>query len=134
MSHLSSIKIDNLSFCPTCNNLLYYKNLDNVGGDGTPVDPGVFNIVSYCKKCQYMSRIDPTKEIIEFNSANIDIEKLSRQRFSNNKFLKYDNTLPRIKMDCPKCNKKEATGLYIEYDSENMNNLYMCLECEQITN
>uniref|UniRef100_A0A6C0B3S3 TFIIS-type domain-containing protein n=1 Tax=viral metagenome TaxID=1070528 RepID=A0A6C0B3S3_9ZZZZ len=87
-----------MNFCENCNFMLY-KKLS--GGEsceeGIPDDSGVCDLLEYCKNCGYEKKItDDNISVYKRNYKN----NFVIDNILNNKYIVYDNTLPRLSIDC----------------------------------
>ena len=114
-----------LSFCSNCDNLMsLYSDEENK------------ELYLACKACvERKSYIE--NKCIYSNESNLDISEIINQ----NPNLIHDITLPSIK-DNPNiiCPNKECIShtpgkvsdlMYVKYDSDEMNYLYVCKSCNQ---
>lgn len=117
-----------MEFCEFCNNMIYLRT-DNQN-----------NLVKYCKNCK-------AKQVVEAGEAGRMPYKISHTLYSDddllylqhqNKYLRFDPTLPRIcdpTMQCPneacegKRENKEGRLLYIKYHPVDLKYLYSCDHC-----
>lgn len=119
-----------MKFCEKCDNMYYIKISENEG-DEKKND----KLVYYCRFCGH--------EDINLDQSNFKVYKFeSENKIKNkniNEFTKYDPTIPHLTtIKCPNescsCNKIENPDpqdvLYIRYDDENMNYMYMCCLCD----
>ncbi len=112
-----------MKFCDQCNNM-FYVNIDENK-----------DLVYYCKHCN-------NREVVSKESGSIciiDDNKITDEiKYSQylNRYLKYDNTLPRVNnIVCPnsKCSKPSSAQnevIFIKYDFANMKYIYNCCYCD----
>ena len=110
-----------LEFCSDCHNLLFIESGDN-------------GLHHHCRACDKITEI--TSNIIVYDTET-DIKQIKINEIVNNKFLKYDNTLPRLHdIPCknPKCSKKKEDInkiIYYEIDTKNLTYIYICEYCDK---
>ncbi len=129
-----------MKFCSECQNM-YYIKINSEDGN---------SLIYYCRFCGHEDNEPAENGVVVLRTEY----KKSEQQFSHmiNRYIKYDNTLPRItNMKCPNenCNKqgdhkqgdhkhKEAKSqepptdpsvIYLRYDENNMKYLYICENC-----
>jgi len=114
-----------MEFCDNCNNMLYIKNDEEN------------NLIKYCKHCNFFKKELEVKCIKISETMYSKDDLLYNQNI--NKYLRYDNTLRRIKDPNISCTNNECLVgkdkqqiIYIKYDSENMKYLYVCDHCGYI--
>lgn len=114
--------MSSIEFCDKCANLLYFEGDHAVEED---------ILLKVCKNCGTRVPIDVDELIQVGDNSIVDTSTLLRSRYLNNKYLKYDNTLPRVEIACPNKECSGSTSLYIVYDEVNMCTLYKCLTCDE---
>ena len=89
----------------------------------------------FCKNCNHTEREEKRMSVpLVENNYTDDMSSYAQYMTP---YIKYDNTLPRVKnIKCPNtaCTKRsdqENEVIYIKYDNTNMNYLYYCCHCEQ---
>ncbi len=115
-----------MHFCEKCNNM-YYIHIDETSE----------SVHHFCRNCGNVN-----KSIIQNNNIiyEYNINQSSEIKLANavNQYTKHDPTLPRTSnipcpnKDCP-CNKDSSITpeiLYIKYDDDNINFMYLCYHCE----
>lgn len=122
-----------MEFCEVCENLLYLRALENS------------DLEKYCKHCDFTKTVSATGgtgaiKISESLYSEDDLLYLQYQ----NKYLRYDPTLPRVNDPAITCPNKDCVGpkeavennrefkpqvLYIKYHPLNMKYLYCCDYC-----
>lgn len=87
-----------MNFCENCNFMLY-KRLKSDGEECNTIslNSKSCQLEEYCKQCGFVKEIDEDcTSVYKRNYANtFAIDKILQ-----NKYIVYDNTLPRISMDC----------------------------------
>lgn len=91
-----------MNFCENCNFMLYKKLAGTESCDeGIPQDSGVCDLLEYCKNCGYEKNItDDAVSVYKRNYKN----SFAIDNILGNKYLVYDNTLPRLSIDCKNAN------------------------------
>lgn len=112
-----------MKFCPSCNNLLYYIERENM-------------LYETCRACDhtqiYNERIIQTN-IYKSTSANSSNQNAIDS--TTNKFIVFDNTLPRtIKKQCPNASCPSAKDKNLQEavffnDTTTMKLIYVCTAC-----
>ena len=118
-----------MKFCQVCDNMYYIR----VNEQDTN------QLAYYCRNCGHVDS-DITMESICVLRTDIDVGKKGVNVHNIvNKYTKLDPTLPRVtNLPCPNAECKTNTGkakrevLYIRYDDDNMQYLYMCCECDTV--
>ena len=117
-----------MEFCYICQNMLYMRT-----------DPKEGHLIKFCKNCKFnhtMDAKDPKRKPYKITHtlySDDDLLYLQHQ----NKYLRYDPTLPRIcdpTISCPnsECNGKDNPRvLYIKYHPIDLKYLYCCDHCGQ---
>jgi DNA-directed RNA polymerase subunit M/transcription elongation factor TFIIS len=113
-----------MEFCELCDNMLYMKvNKEN-------------KMFNYCRSCgnEVYLEDQKTKKIMEKKIG----DSKSKYQMYLNKNIVHDNTLPRINnLTCPSdtCTKDEGMSnevIFVKYDIDNMNYLYICKYCSHV--
>ena len=87
-----------MNFCVHCNFMLYKKlSGEKPCEEGVPEDSSVCDLVEYCKNCGYEKNItDDSISVYKRNyKSSFVIDNILK-----NKYIVYDNTLPRLSIDC----------------------------------
>lgn len=116
-----------MEFCEVCRNMLYMRTDTKNGA-----------LIKFCKNCKYTSTIDPSdpnrKPYKVSHTLYTDDDLLYLQH--QNKYLRYDPTLPRIcdpSIVCPNdgCSGSKDTPrvLYLKYHPVDLKYLYCCDYC-----
>ena len=116
-----------MHFCPTCDNMLYLK-ID-------PNDPN--KLTHFCRKCGTKHELQATDAASDHCISQTFIKHPIEFSHNINRFIKHDNTIPRVQMKCPnaacKSNQADSAGknevLNIRYDEKNMKYVNMCTAC-----
>jgi DNA-directed RNA polymerase subunit M/transcription elongation factor TFIIS len=109
---------------------MYYIKINSEDGN---------SLIYYCRFCGHEDNEPAENGVVVLRTEY----KKSEQQFSHmiNRYIKYDNTLPRItNMKCPNenCNKQgdhkqepptDPSVIYLRYDENNMKYLYICENC-----
>lgn len=111
-----------MDFCDVCDNMLYIKDENRT-------------LVKYCKHCNFskaMTMAQGALRIAETIYSEDDLLYMQKQ----NKYLRFDPTLPRVKdpsIVCPNaaCTgpKEESQVLYVKYHPIHMKYFYCCDYC-----
>lgn len=109
-----------MEFCQICQNMLYLK---------TEADQ---SLLRYCKYCNFQHKDPATlgKSVCVSKTVYTEDDLLYMQH--QNKYLRYDPTLPRVNdQTCPNgdCPGTESRVIYIKYDHINMKYFYVCDHC-----
>ena len=114
-------------FCEICDNLLYMRASEN--DEAT--------LVKYCKHCSFTKPME-AGQCVKVSETLYSEDQLLYDQFQN-KFLRYDPTLPRVRDPALKCPNTECTGpkdspqiIYIKYQSTNMRYMYCCDYCGHV--
>lgn len=111
-----------MDFCDVCDNMLYIKDEERT-------------LVKYCKHCDFSKALTSAQGAFKIaETVYSEDELLYKQK--QNKYLRFDPTLPRV-MDgsivCPnsECNgpKDKSQVLYVKYHPVHMKYLYCCDFC-----
>lgn len=115
-----------MEFCDMCDNLLYLKADDDEN-----------TLVKYCKHCQFTRKVDSGQSLKATQTIYSEDELLYDQ--FQNKYLRYDPTLPRIRDPTLECPSPSCTGpkdspqiIYIKYQTTNMRYMYCCDHCGHV--
>ena len=117
-----------MNFCPNCDNLLYLMYKDTDG-----------SVERYCKN-QDACGFEPVliDGVLEVSSTMYSHNDDLYGQYSNNKYLRYDPTIPRVIDDpnvaCsnPQCTRAVGESqrvIYVKYDTVNMKYFYSCEYC-----
>lgn len=118
-----------MEFCEICDNLLYMKAEE----DDTV-------LVKYCKHCGFSKKAASAQNAsVKVSQTLYSEDQLLYDQFQN-KYLRYDPTLPRIRDDALKCPNPDCTKpeqdpsqiIYIKYQSTNMKYMYCCDHCGHV--
>lgn len=112
-----------MEFCDDCDNLLYMK--DSQG-----------KLVKYCKFCNFSKELDPrTAGAFKVTQTMYSEDDLLYKQHQN-KYLRFDPTLPRVQDPNIKCPNEACTGpkdtprvLYVKYHPVHMKYFYCCEYC-----
>ena len=108
----------NMKFCDFCDNMMYISLTKD-------------KKMSYeCKNCNNITIEDTQDSVCVLDNNYIDDEANYKQYLT--KYLKYDNTLPRvtnIKCANEKCHNHTKEVIIVKYDFTNMKYLYHCEYC-----
>ena len=107
-----------MEFCNVCNNMLYMKT----GESGS--------LIRVCKNCAFTKteEVSTGKAICVARTIYSEDELLFSQ--NQNKFLRFDPTLPRITdVKCPKPDCGKSQVAYVKYHNTDMRYLYICDFC-----
>lgn len=122
-----------MDFCETCNNLLYLKSLPEADGDTNPNAPQT-RLVKHCKCCGF-EKVETNIRAFKVSSTLYSEDDLLYAQ-SQNKYLRYDPTLPRVSDKEIMCKNPDCTGphdkpqvLYVKYHPVHLKFLYMCDYC-----
>lgn len=87
-----------MNFCEHCNFMLY-KKLSGAESckESIPEDSTICDLIEYCKNCGYEKQI--TDDSISVYSRNYK-SSFVIDNILKNKYIVYDNTLPRLSIDC----------------------------------
>ena len=87
-----------MNFCEHCNFMLY-KKLSGVDSckESVPEDSSICDLIEYCKNCGFEKQI--TDDSISVYSRNYK-SSFVIDNILKNKYIIYDNTLPRLSIDC----------------------------------
>lgn len=111
-----------MEFCEVCDNLLYIRAEDE------------YALVKHCKHCDFSKKVT-TGQSFKVNETLYSEDQLLYDQFQN-KYLRHDPTLPRIRDPALPCPNPDCTGpkdmpqiIYIKYQSTNMKYMYCCDHC-----
>lgn len=113
-----------MEFCDNCQNMLYMKAAED------------FTLIKYCRHCDFKREIPPNNgsaiRITRTMYSEDDLLYMQHQ----NRFLKYDPTLPRVHDPAIVCPNKECSGLkekpnvsYVKYHPVDLKYFYCCNYC-----
>ena len=116
-----------LNFCDNCNNLMDIYSEEETS-----------KLYLGCKCCSNKKDFDEGNKCIYNNEAKIELSDI----INTNPYLREDITLPVIKgntnIKCPNeecvCNTKDTVEteiIYVKYDADKLNYLYICKHCKQ---
>ena len=110
-----------MKFCSLCDNMMYIS----LSGDR--------KMSYHCKNCKNVEECESEESVCVLDNNHIDNESNYKQYL--NKYLRYDNTLPRVtNITCPNpaCTRKDDQTnevIIIKYDFVDMKYLYHCEHC-----
>ena len=111
-----------MKFCPQCNNLFYNKIVEN-------------KLHFQCNYCSYTKEFEPETDSNEIYLNSYENDNISYREYIN-KYTHLDPTLPRVtNIICPnsECasqeNEEIREVIYIKYNLEKMNYIYLCCNC-----
>lgn len=104
-----------MNFCEHCNFMLYKKLSGTESCDnGVTEDSSECKLIEYCKNCGYERNItDSNISVYKRNYKN----SFAIDNILKNKYIVYDNTLPRLSIDCK--NKNCITDEQFSYLDQN---------------
>jgi hypothetical protein len=114
-----------MEFCEICDNLLYLRaEEDN-------------SLIKYCKHCTFSKKENAGESHVAIKvTQNLYSEDDLLYLQYQNKFLRFDPTLPRVNDPALACPNSECTGskdnpqtLYVKYHPVHMKYLYCCDYC-----
>ena len=115
-----------MEFCDICDNLLYLKSDENSA------------LIKYCKHCTFSkSESIQGRGAVKISESLYSEDDLLYLQYQN-KYLRFDPTLPRVSdptITCPNMNttctgpKDKPQVLYIKYHPIHMKYLYCCDYC-----
>lgn len=109
-SDITRTSYDNITqihFCPICNNLMTFKDINN-------------ELKWVCSICNY-------NEIFSVNK--IVISEANQYKPVDYTLYKYDQSLKRCHNYCPNCQKVTELCIFY-YTNDSMKNGYVCTECD----
>tara|TARA_B110000027_G_C16011904_1_gene252361 strand:+ start:287 stop:724 length:438 start_codon:yes stop_codon:yes gene_type:complete len=137
-----------MKFCDNCENMLYLKieECDNAKSEGSSEEASSLSSdtssttespKNSCKltyKCIKCNESYPSSEedSCVFN-VNFNLDNIKKNSFIN-EFIYNDITLPKAEgIKCPnqECPDSKPQIVYIQYDKEKMNFIYVCLSCHR---
>ena len=137
-----------MKFCDNCENMLYLKieECDNAKSGGNSEEASSLSSdtssttespKNSCKltyKCIKCNESYPSSEedSCVFN-VNFNLDNIKKNSFIN-EFIYNDITLPKAEgIKCPnqECPDSKPQIVYIQYDKEKMNFIYVCLSCHR---
>ena len=111
-----------MEFCEVCDNLLYIRS------------DADRSLEKYCRRCKF-SKTEPNVTAFKVTGTIYSEDNLLYLQH-NNKYLRHDPTLPRVKDPALVCPNKDCTGdknnpqiLYVKYHPVHMKYLYCCDAC-----
>ena len=114
-----------MEFCEICDNLLYMRAEE----DAEPA-----SLIKYCKHCDFSKKATQGQSI-KVSQTLYSEDQLLYDQFQN-KFLRFDPTLPRVRDPELTCPNEDCTGpkdtpqiIYIKYQANNMKYMYCCDYC-----
>lgn len=115
-----------MNFCKVCNFMLYKKLADEESNEcessGEPGKRHDCQLLEYCKNCGYENKIaDDQISVYKRNyKNNFVVDKIL-----NNKYIVFDNTLPRLNTECKNenCISKDSFNYLNENNSIIVNNI-----------
>jgi DNA-directed RNA polymerase subunit M/transcription elongation factor TFIIS len=122
-----------MEFCEVCDNLLYLSESAEEGA--APTAPSRF-LTKYCKNCGFTKQLDIQRTgAIRVAKSLYSEDDLLYMQYKN-KYLRYDNTLQRVrdpKLRCPseECPAEKGANevLYVKYHPLHMRYLFCCDTC-----
>jgi hypothetical protein len=122
-----------MQFCENCENMLYYKIVnEDIKDPESDMVESKEKLSYYCRCCGNTDDTIKPKEnsvySINFNTDGIKKESIINQ------YTHHDPSLPKtIGIKCPNnnCPAKTPNIIYINYDETNMKYIYMCLDCHK---
>jgi hypothetical protein len=131
-----------MKFCDNCENMLYLKIDESDGasaetGSGSAETSSSKAPTNNCKltyNCIKCNESYPSSEADScvFN-VNFNLDNIKKNSFIN-EFIYNDITLPKAEgIKCPNknCPDSKPQIVYIQYDKEKMNFIYVCLSCHR---
>lgn len=111
-----------MEFCDICDNMLYIKDDNN-------------NLMKYCKHCNFSKTVDARHGALKISETVYSEDDLLFMQYQN-KYLRHDPTLPRVRdasLVCPndECleSKENPQVLYVKYHPVHMKYFYCCDHC-----
>ena len=111
-----------MEFCDICDNMLYIKHDDK-------------SLIKYCKHCAFTNSIDARNGAMKISETIYSEDDLLFMQYQN-KYLRHDPTLPRVRdpsLVCPndECidGKENPQVLYVKYHPVHMKYFYCCDYC-----
>tara|TARA_B100001093_G_scaffold483518_1_gene516103 strand:+ start:3463 stop:3828 length:366 start_codon:yes stop_codon:yes gene_type:complete len=115
-----------MHFCNNCDNMLYIR-LQDEDSD---------SLVYYCRNC---GKLDQTVDKDNICVSKKDFVAKEKAYLHNiNQYSKLDPTLPRTinikcpNQSCPSNNGSKNEVIYLRYDDDNMQYIYICTICDKI--
>lgn len=113
-----------MEFCEVCSNMLYMKSAED------------FTLIKYCRHCSFKKEIPPgSGNAIRISRTMYSEDDLLYMQHQN-RFLRYDPTLPRVQDPAIVCPNKECKGSkekpnvsYVKYHPVDMKYFYCCNTC-----
>ena len=131
--------IKKMEFCEICSNMIYIKSSECPAKYGNDKDKEInaYNpkLIKYCRHCGFEKEEETSKPIKVSEMVYTDDDLFYNQY--NNKYLRYDPSLRRIKdneIKCVKCDipDNERIIIPIKYHPTQMKYLYVCDNCGNI--
>jgi DNA-directed RNA polymerase subunit M/transcription elongation factor TFIIS len=111
-----------MEFCDVCDNMLYIKDENR-------------KLVKYCKHCSFSKTLDVQQGAIKISETMYSEDDLLFMQYQN-KYLRHDPTLPRVRDPSIVCPSSDCTGdkenpqvLYVKYHPVHMKYFYCCDYC-----
>lgn len=111
-----------MEFCEVCDNMLYIK--DNEG-----------SLMKYCKHCGFTKTLDAAAGALKISETVYSEDDLLYMQYQN-KYLRFDPSLPRVRDPAIQCPNDDCTGprqepqiLYVKYHPVHMKYFYCCDYC-----
>jgi DNA-directed RNA polymerase subunit M/transcription elongation factor TFIIS len=112
-----------MEFCDICDNMLYIKDHEGTG------------LMKYCKHCGFEKIIGQSGSALKISETIYSEDDLLYMQYQN-KYLRHDPTLPRVRdpnLTCPNdaCSgpRDEPQVLYVKYHPVHMKYFYCCDYC-----
>lgn len=111
-----------MEFCDICDNMLYIKDKEK-------------QLIKYCKHCNFSKSLDPNQGAMKISETTYSEDDMLFMQYQN-KYLRYDPTLPRVRDPSLVCPNAECSGskdspqvLYVKYHPIHMKYFYCCDYC-----
>jgi DNA-directed RNA polymerase subunit M/transcription elongation factor TFIIS len=111
-----------MEFCDICDNMLFIKDHNN-------------NLVRYCKHCEFSKTLDASQGAMKISETMYSEDDLLYIQYQN-KYLRHDPSLPRVRDPSLVCPSEACTGskdnpqiLYVKYHPIHMKYFYCCDYC-----
>jgi DNA-directed RNA polymerase subunit M/transcription elongation factor TFIIS len=118
-----------MEFCEICDNLLYMRAEEDEAGNNA--------LLKYCKHCDFSKKVT-SGQSVKVSETLYSEDQLLYDQFQN-KYLRYDPTLPRVRDPALTCPNAACTGpkekpqiIYIKYQAVNMRYMYCCDYCGHV--
>lgn len=115
-----------MEFCEICDNLLYLRAEESAD---------TVQLTKYCKHCSFTKTMPPSTAALKITETLYSEDDLLYLQY-NNKFLRFDPTLPRTSDPSLVCPNKECSGprdkpqvIFVKYHPVHMKYLYCCDYC-----